>query len=352
MKKLRIKNPNRQLWLIFSFCIFCILAITISIFLTTVLVLAQMGYLTDINSASQSLPIIFSAIASLPIGALLTMVLVHIPLKPVNRLANGMKRLAEGHFDERVELGNIRVYRELSESFNTLAQELEHTEMLRSDFINHFSHEFKTPIVSIRGFARILQRGGLSRKEEQEYLDIIVEESTRLSAMATNVLYLTKVENQSILTDLSEFNLSEQLRRCVLMLERKWTDKSLAVEAVFGEHMICANEALLKEVWLNLLDNAIKFSSASAGISVQIHPAGDSLSVTIANHGPMIPEDQKKRLFDKFWQGDASHASDGAGVGLSIVRQAVRLHKGSVEVQSSEEKTAFIVTLPRKQEAE
>lgn len=352
MKKLRIKNPNRQLWLIFSFCIFCILAITISIFLTTVLVLAQMGYLTDITSASQSLPIIFSAIASLPIGALLTMVLVHIPLKPVNRLANGMKRLSEGHFDERVELGSIRVYRELSESFNTLASELERTEMLRSDFVNHFSHEFKTPIVSIRGFAKILKRGGLTREEEQEYLDIIVDESTRLSTMATNVLSLTKVENQSILTDVTEFNLSEQLRRCVLMLEKKWTDKALTIEAVFGEHRICANEQLLKEVWLNLLDNAIKFSPVSADIGVHIHPAGDGLAVTVSNHGPMIPEEHQKRLFDKFWQGDASHASDGTGVGLSIVRQVVRLHRGSIEVQSSEEKTAFIVTLPRKQEAE
>jgi len=350
MKRIRIKNPNRQLWLIFSFCIFCILAITISIFLTTVLVLAQMGYLTDITSASQSLPIIFSAIASLPIGALLTMVLVHIPLKPVNRLVNSMKRLSEGHFDERVELGSIRVYRELADSFNTLAGELEHTEMLRSDFINHFSHEFKTPIVSIRGFARILQRGGLSREEEQEYLDIIVEESTRLSSMATNVLHLTKVENQSILTDVTEFNLSEQLRRCILMLEKKWTDKELSIEAVFGEHSICANEPLLKEVWLNLLDNAIKFSPVSARVHVQLHPAGDSLAVTIANHGPVIPEEQSKRLFDKFWQGDASHASEGAGVGLSIVRQAVRLHKGSIDVESTAENTAFTVTLPKKQD--
>ena len=220
MKKLRIKNPNRQLWLIFSFCIFCILAITISIFLTTVLVLAQMGYLTDINSASQSLPIIFSAIASLPIGALLTMVLVHIPLKPVNRLANGMKRLSEGHFDERVELGSIRVYRELSESFNTLASELERTEMLRSDFVNHFSHEFKTPIVSIRGFAKQLERDDLTDEQRKEYTRIIVAESERLANMSANVLLLTKLENQQIITDKSVYALDEQLRSCILLMEK------------------------------------------------------------------------------------------------------------------------------------
>ena len=349
MKKFRIKNPNRQLWLIFSFCIFCILAITISIFLTTMLVLAQMGYLTDINSASQSLPIIFSAIASLPIGALLTMVLVHIPLKPVNRLVNGMKRLSQGHFDERVELGTIRVYRELSESFNTLASELENTEMLRSDFVNNLSHEFKTPIVSIRGFAKILQRGGLSREEELEYLGIIVDESTRLSSLATNVLYLTKVENQSILTDITEFNLSEQVRRCILMLEKKWTDKSLTFEAAVGEYTISANETMLKEVWLNLLDNAIKFSPASGSVTVKIHPAGDQLAVSVTNHGPMIAEEQLRRIFDKFWQGDSSHASEGAGVGLSIVRQIIRLHKGHIEAASTEEKTVFTVLLPKNQ---
>ena len=229
-----------------------------------------------------------------------------------------------------------------------LAEELQNTEMLRSDFINNFSHEFKTPIISIAGFAKLLKRGNLSEKQKLEYIDIIEEESLRLSYMATNVLNLTKVENQSILTDIMEFNLSEQIRSSVLLLENRWTKKHLEFSLEFEECNIFANEELLKQVWINLLDNAIKFSQEYGLIEVKIKEEQETYKVSVANAGYEIPQESMDKIFNKFYQADESHASEGNGVGLAIVKKIVELHKGSVVVESKNGITVFEITLNKK----
>lgn len=194
--------------------------------------------------------------------------------------------------------------------------------MLRSDFINNFSHEFKTPIVSIAGFAKHASRKPYGRTKE-EYLEVIEEESLRLSAMANNVLNLTRVENQTILTEVARFNLSEQIRGAVLLLAEKWTPKNLYMDMQFGEHMICANEELLKQVWINLLDNAIKFSDPNGTVSVDISDGSECLSISVSNHGKDIPKDRIAHIFNKFYQADESHSSEGNGIGLAVVKKYV-----------------------------
>ena len=273
-----------------------------------------------------------------------------IPLRPLNRVINRLKDLACGKFDTRLSFGNpIKkhpTFVELTNSFNTLAEELENTEVLKSDFINNFSHEFKTPIVSIAGFARLLQKGGLSKEQEREYLAIIEEEARHLSVMATNVMNLTKVENQNILTDITKFNLSEQLRSCVLLMENQWGRKNIIPDLEFGEFIISGNEELLKHLWCNLLDNAIKFSDEGREIIIRILKREDKLAVTFTNFGVDIPKEQQKKIFNKFYQGDESHAGSGHGIGLAIVKRAAELHRGRVDVLSGGGKTTFVVTLP------
>ncbi len=348
MKK-RKRNPDqRNFTLIFSLCVFMILMLMLLLMSVGTVLLQYTGLSRYIDNTS-AMPFIFCGIASFIIGSSVTPLILSIPLAPINRLVSGMRHLAKGHYDERVDLGNSTLMRSLSDSFNTLAGELQNTEMLRSDFINNFSHEFKTPIVSIRGFAKLLQRDDLPAQQRHAYLDIIIEESTRLSNMATNVLDLTRVENQQILTDVSTFNLSEQLRHCILLLEKHWTRKDLAVSADFEEHAITANEELLKQVWVNLLSNAVKFSREGAAIEVNITSLDKrqgALCVEVINHGPAIPQEQMGRIFDKFYQGDPSHAAEGTGVGLSIVRKIVELHQGEVQVQSDDQRTVFSVILP------
>lgn len=222
--------------------------------------------------------------------------------------------------------------------------------MLRSDFINNFSHEFKTPIVSITGFAKLLKRGNLTPEQQQEYLDIIEMESLRLAAMATNVLDMTKVENQTILTDTTAFNLSEQLRSCILMLlEGKWKAKAIDFSVEFDEHSIMGDQELLQHVWINLLDNAIKFSPENGTVAVTAREQPHTLEVSISNQGPQIPEEKLSKIFNKFYQGDESHSAEGNGIGLALVKQIVQLHEGNVTVVSESNLTTFTVVLPKKQ---
>ena len=258
MKKPKNKE-YRSFQLMLALCVFFILCITILIFGTVVMIYEQTDLLSLFDS-SVLLLLAFSAIASIAIGTALTPLILRMPLKPIAQLTAAMKRLAGGHFEERVDLGNLAMLKELSENFNALASELEHTEILRSDFVNHFSHEFKTPIVSIRGFARLLKSENLPEEKRKQYLTIIEDESTRLAAMATNVLNMTKVENQKILADVKKINVSEQLRKCILLFEKKWMEKELEIDSDFSEYFLQGNLELLDQVWVNLLDNAVKFS--------------------------------------------------------------------------------------------
>ena len=327
----------------FTLCVFVILLFTILVF-SGIEILLESTRIVDITYGRLVIVLICAA-ASITLGSFITAVTIQLPMLPVKKLIRGMTRLANGHFEERMAFGETSAMKEVGDAFNSLASELENTEMLRSDFVNNFSHEFKTPIVSIRGFAKILQRPDLTESQRQEYVGIIVDESTRLANMATNVLNLTKIEKQTILTNKQEFNLSEQLRRCILLLEKKWDSKNLNVLADFPECMMTGDEELLKEVWVNLLDNAIKFSPEGGELEVRMARRGQWQEVAIVNHGPQIPQEQQKRLFDKFWQGDPSRAAEGTGIGLSIVKKVVDLHNGQIEVQSTPRATAFTVRL-------
>ncbi len=321
-----------------------------------ILILYLLLYL-DVISSVEGQPkfgdvVLLMSLISMVIGFILTMLTSKISLRPFNRLIDQLNRLAKGDFKARISfgkpIGNHPTFQEIENSFNRAAQELEHTEVLRSDFTNNFSHEFKTPIVSIAGFAKLLRHGNLTEEQKQEYLAIIEEESLRLSYMATNVLNLTKAENQTILTDVSKFNLSEQIRSAVLLLADKWTHKSLALDMEFGEHSIYGNEELLKQVWINLLDNAVKFSSQGGTITVTMLETENKMQVTVSNTGDAIPEESLSRIFNKFYQADESHSSEGNGIGLAIVKKVCDLHGGEVYAKCADGNTAFVVKLPRK----
>ena len=280
----------------------------------------------------------------------LTALFIRIPLRPIKMLISKLNMLADGKYDTRIHknspLARNIAFSELADSFNKLASELEHTEVLREDFVNNFSHEFKTPIVSIAGFAKLLKKGNLSPQEQEEYLTVIEEESLRLASMATNVLNLTKIENQTILTDVTEYNLSEQIRSCVLLLENKWSKKNIEFSLEFDEYMVCANEEQLKQVWINLIDNAIKFSPIGENIEIEIEQSLEKICVSVTNKGEEISKEDKKRIFNKFYQADKSHSKEGNGVGLSIVRKIVELHKGAISVASKNNTTTFSIQLP------
>lgn len=347
------KTKHFGLLRMFIFVLFAAGLLNSGISTFAVFLLVKKGILIVSNDAALNTGTLlaFSATLSIPVGLAVAVAVSKFPLRPIRELIDGMNRLASGDFKTRVSVGKIMrrypAFVDVSESFNKMAEELESTEMLRVDFINNFSHEFKTPIVSIAGFAKLLKRGNLTDQQRLEYLTAIEEESMRLSYMATNVLNLTKVENQTILTDKTEFNLSEQLRSCVLLLESEWTKKDLELQLEFDEHTIRASEELLKEVWINLLDNAIKFAPAGHTVQVKVSDFKNDLRVFIRNTGSEIEPAQQKKIFNKFYQADESHAAKGNGVGLAIVKRIIALHGGEVMVSSANDVTTFMVSIPK-----
>ncbi len=349
------KRTKRRLVLtvIYSLVLFFVLLLTMLVVAAACFLLIHRGFFPGLRDSTAAVTtlVIVMALASVGVGTMMGAIVSRIPLYPVNLLIDQIDRLASGDYSARVSFGKPFGHEEsileLTQSFNKLAQELENTEMLRSDFINNFSHEFKTPIVSIAGFAKLLKREDLPPDQRQEYLNIIEEESLRLSAMATNVLNLTRIENQTILTDVTTFNLSEQIRSCILLLEPKWSRKEQQFQLELEEYTIRGNEELLKQVWINLVENAVKFSPRDAQIHVDIRPRETSLEVCIRNPSRELTREQLTRIFNKFYQADASHATEGNGIGLAIVQGVVRLHGGTVWVTSDQGATTFTVELPR-----
>lgn len=347
------RKGKLALALLISGIVFIAIMVVMLLTIGVVYGLAQLGVIENADGQGSPEFLRFFIYASLVIGFLLAFLTGKITLRPIKRLVNQLNRLANGDFKARLHFGRPigahPTFKQVENSFNRAAQELEHTEMLRSDFINNFSHEFKTPIVSIAGFAKLLRRGNLTEKQKEEYLEVIEEESLRLSAMANNVLSLTRVESQTILTDVTRFNLSEQIRSAALLLTEKWTPKNISMEMQFGEQLISANEELLKQVWINLLDNAIKFSRPNGTVSVDISEEGAWITVSVANQGKDIPKDRITHIFNKFYQADESHFSEGNGIGLAVVKRVCELHNGRVFAKSEDGTTTFTVLLPKKQ---
>ncbi len=349
MKDVKVeKRRQRRLGLFFILAVFGILVGTLGLLAVAMYILLNLGIIQVSTIDIEPWLLIFILlVASIIMGTIISFVVSRFVFRAAYTVASAMDELASGDFSKRIDLGNNQESKQLTESFNKLAEELENTKMLRSDFINEFAHEFKTPIVSIKGFAELLQKENLSDVQKKEYISVIIEESERLSMLAVNSLYLSKIEKQSILTEITKFNVSEQIRASILLLENKWVDKDLELSLEFDEYELCGNEELLKQVWINLIDNAIKFSDVRGTLGIEISEKQGSLFVSVTNGGKTLTEEEKEKIFEKFYRADNSHQKEGNGVGLAIVKKIVDLHKGRIEVQSNTGRTTFTVILPK-----
>ena len=291
--------------------------------------------------------LLFIALLSTIIGCTLTLIFGEIPLKPINKLIDATEELSNGNFDVRINFDYPKVLNNLSISFNNMASELGSAKILRNDFVNNFSHEFKTPIVSLRGFAKLLKNDNLPKEVRDEYLDIIISESDRLATLATNILNLSNIENTNIISDQHDFDLAEQIRHSILMLESKWSDKNINMNIDLDETSYYGNEELLKQVWVNLIDNAIKFTPNNGDVKIELMSFEDSVIFKVKDTGIGMTQDVKAQIFDKFYQGDTSHTTEGNGLGLTMVKKIVELHNGNIDVKSHPNKGTIIkVVLP------
>lgn len=347
MKQKKKKFYFTRIGLLVTGLVFLLLLLTHFVS-NSIFMLIHRNSLPPMRPGNPLYPMLFqNACFSIISGTLLTFLLSHFPLRPIHSIIQAIHDVAEGRFDTKLHIEHPREFRELSHSFNQMTEELSGIEILRSDFIDNFSHEFKTPMVSILGFAKILRSKKLSGEERNEYLDIIIDEASRLTELSANILNLSRIESMSLPSDLSEFNLSEQIRQSILQSESKWMEKNLDFSLDIEELYIRGNEPLLKQVWLNLIDNAVKFSPENGKLELSLHRMSSSAVFSITDHGEGMEPAVVRHIFEKFYQGDTSHAAKGHGLGLSIAQKIIGLHKGEISVHSEPGKgSTFTVALP------
>lgn len=353
MNKKDDRKSRLALTFLFAGLTFAVLLLFLLVLAIILIILVKTETISIVSTVKINRPLFLFLfiLFCLIIGAGASFLLSRMLTGTINKIINTINRLAAGDYKARLETGSVisrhPTVVEITDSFNRMAAQLDKTEILRTDFVNNFSHEFKTPIVSILGFAKLLKRGNLTQEEQREYIDVIEEESGRLSNMATGILQLSKIENRSALGQKHRYNLSEQIRNCVLLLEKKWTEKGLEPELIFDEYEIEADEDLLKQVWLNLIDNAVKFSEPNCAFRISAEKSEKEIRISVMNTGPDIPAQSLPYIFDKFYQADESHSGKGNGIGLAVVKRIVQLHGGNVTVESGGGKTAFTVTIPQ-----
>lgn len=281
------------------------------------------------------------------IGTLLITLFGKRALKPILNLTEATQEVAKGNFDVRVNINSRDEIGILTKNFNRMTKKLKNIEYLRKDFITNVSHEFKTPIASIQGFAKLLNSSNVSEEEKQEYTEIIIEETMRLSRLSSNILNLSGLENQEEIEQTILFSLDEQIRRGILLLEHEWSSKNINLDIDLEEVKFQGDEEMLYQVWINLIQNAIKFSYDNGSIYIKLYQTGSIVKVKIKDTGIGMDEKTQKRIFEKFYQGDKSHSSEGNGLGLSIVKRILDLCNGSICVKSKPgEGSTFIVELP------
>lgn len=298
------------------------------------------------------LPIfVWAMVFSGTIGVAVTNHMTKMLIDPIAKLRSAMREVADGDFKVEAKCeSRIQDVQDIYDSFNSMVRELSTTETLQTDFISDVSHEFKTPINAIEGYASLLE-GEPSPEEQRAYVEKILFNTRRLSALTGNILLLSKLSNQSILPQKTQFRLDEQIRQAIVALEQKWSEKELGFEVELAETPFFGYESLLPHVWTNLIGNAVKFSPKGGEIRIKMMRTEGAVVFTIEDDGPGIVPGDEEHIFTKFYQSESSHGMEGNGLGLALVRQIVEISGGSVDVQNLEAGGCrFTVRLPLEQE--
>ncbi len=235
-------------------------------------------------------------------------------LNPVAKITEATKKVASGDFTVHLDTDRTDELGELTHNFNKMVKELNSIECLQKDFINNVSHEIKTPISSIQGFAELLSADDLSPEERKEYSNIIKEESDRLLYLSTNMLKLAKLENQERLGNTEEVCIAEQIRKTISVLEPEWKEKNIKFNVSLKEGKIFGEKNLLFQVWMNLIENSIKYSKENSQIDIKMRNDENTTIVEIKDYGKGMTEEECEKIFDRFYQSDKTHSEKGVGL--------------------------------------
>ncbi len=309
---------------------------------------------TDSGIVLVHLVLLYWCLVSLGITLLSRHLLKSAIEKPVQELAAATRKVAEGDFSvyvppfhtaDRLDYLDVMIL-----DFNKMVAELGSIETLKTDFFSNVSHEIKTPLAVIQNTAQLLQEESLSPEQRAEYVDSIERYARRLSDLIANILKLNKLEKQTIQPKPEPYDLCAQLVDCALLFESRWEEKEIAFEAEMEDQaMIEADASLLELVWNNLLSNAVKFTEPGGTVTLRQSSSPQEVEVSVSDTGCGMSEETMKHIFDKFYQGDTSHSTEGNGLGLALVLRILRMVGGSISVSSKVgEGSTFLVRLPVK----
>ncbi len=293
--------------------------------------------------------VIIYVVSAVIVGVSLAFLITHLTLNVLKDINENVNKIAEGDFTARLTPItknphiNSAVY-----NFNEMVKQLNSVAVLKNDFISSFTHEFKTPVACIKGYAELLENCDNLTSAQKDYLKIIIEESNSLSYLAENTMKLAGLDSQTIVTDKKEFSLDGQLEECVLAFDKALKEKDLEVELKTVPARIKNDPYLIKEIWVNLISNAIKFSNVGGKIYIKLEREKNEYKISIKDEGEGICEENLKKIFDKFFQANESTSRKGLGLGLSIAKRICEICGGEIMVDSQVGKgSTFTVTLKK-----
>ena len=310
--------------------------------------LARNGISVGIVSVPITITFVLIGLLCFLLGYVISFFLMRHVFHPLEQLSSASRQIARGDYSAQIEYkGNIEEIRTTIDNFNFMAKELNSVEIMRNDFIANVSHEFKTPLSSIAGYVTLLQDSDLSESERNEYIQMVFFNIEKLNDLTSNILQLSRLENQNALKKPVHYRLDEQIREAIVLLEPKWSQKRITMDVDLQELSYTGQSALLFQVWTNLIGNAIKFSNPDSSIAITLRRYHDDLTVTVADRGIGMTEETRKHIFEKFYQGDSSRKEQGNGLGLAICKIILDLCGGDIHVASEPGKgSVFTVRLP------
>lgn len=351
IKNNKLRLPNQFYTMTFKIVsyVFVLLIATLTIVLGLIALLFYGGMFPTEGKPPVSpvlLAVLVVLVSSL-VGSVLAIGLYSLSFKEFNHFRAAMNKVAKGDFTVTLPDSQESYMHELNASFNSMVRSLKSIETLKTDFISDFSHEFKTPISSICGFAKLLKNPNISEEEKQEYIDIIITESNRLTQLSKNTLSMSKLDNQETIYEKKPYRLDEQLRHCALLFQTEMESRQIDFSLTGEDVIYVGSEDLTQQLWINLISNAVKFTPNGGSIEITVTHDENNANVSVKDTGCGMDEETKARIFDKFWQGDTSRSVAGNGLGLAIVKKIVQIAGGTIDVRSEPNKgTTFNVVLP------
>lgn len=326
-------------------------------FVFSSLIVLGLTYLTDFMYSglflnNPFLMLVLAFIATMAVGALTLFIIMRLLSNTLDNARDIIGNIAGGDYSKKLpipRLGRSSVLYDVVKDFNTMVDRLNSTALLQSDFANNFSHEFKTPLVSIKGYAELLQKQpDLSAEEQAAFLKIIIDEADRLAGLATYTLLLSQIDSAGTLTDLAPVRVDRQIAECVLLLDAELRKKNIEIDIDLAPFTITSNPDMLKEVWINLLTNAIKYGKQGGMVWVKSIVTDTCYMVSVKDDGTGMTEKIRSHIFEKYYQGENAKGLRGNGLGLAIVKKIVTLSGGNITVNSAPGKgSTFTVVFPK-----